>query len=130
MSTASQDAGSPAIDGHPYTMGLASGRVRYQSCEDCGAWQPLERHACRVCGATRLAWRDASGLATVYAVTEVARAPTDAFRALVPYTLVLATLDEGPRVMGHGEAGMVIGERVRAGFMRHGEDTLLRFRRE
>lgn len=130
MNTASQPAGNAPGDAHPYTAGLAAGRVRYQRCEPCGAWQPLERHACRVCGATELVWHDASGRATVYAVTEVARAPTDAFRALVPYTLVLATLDEGPRVMAHGETGLVIGDRVRAGFMRHGEETLLRFLRE
>ncbi|MGO4325792.1 Zn-ribbon domain-containing OB-fold protein [Cupriavidus sp. 2TAF22] len=115
---------------HTYQSGLDAGIVRYQACDDCGAWQPLQRHACRACGSTRLGWRDAGGGATVHAVTEVARAPTDAFRALAPYTLVLATLDEGPRVMAHAEPGVAIGERVRAGFLRHGELTLLRFRRE
>ena len=73
-----------------------------------GAWQPLERHACRTCGSLQLHWREASGLATVDAVTEISRAPTDAFRALAPYTLVLATLDEGPRVMGI-ELGTPVG---------------------
>ncbi|USE78270.1 OB-fold domain-containing protein [Cupriavidus gilardii] len=115
---------------HPYADGLEAGRVRYQSCGDCGTAQSLERHACQRCGSVRLAWRDAAGSATVYAVTEVARAPDDTFRALVPYTLVLATLDEGPRVMGHAEPGVAIGDRVRAGFFRHGERTLLRFQRE
>ncbi len=115
---------------HPYAEGLDTGHVRYQSCADCGAAQSLERHACQRCGSVRLAWRDAAGGATVYAVTEIARAPDDSFRALVPYTLVLATLDEGPRVMGHAEPGVAIGDRVRAGFFRHGERTLLRFQRE
>ncbi|MDR3382204.1 Zn-ribbon domain-containing OB-fold protein [Cupriavidus basilensis] len=115
---------------HSYQAGLDAGVVRYQACEDCAAWQPLQRHACRACGSTRLAWRDATGRATVHSVTEVARAPTEDFRALAPYTLVLATLDEGPRVMAHAEPGVTIGERVRAGFMRHGERTLLRFQRE
>ncbi|MBB3011106.1 Zn-ribbon domain-containing OB-fold protein [Cupriavidus alkaliphilus] len=115
---------------HPYTDGLDAGVVRYQCCDGCGAWQPLERHACRACGCLQLHWRDAGGLATVYAVTEISRAPTEAFRALAPYTLVLATLDEGPRVMGHAEPGVAIGERVRAGFLRFGEATLLRFLRE
>ncbi|WP_454733944.1 MULTISPECIES: Zn-ribbon domain-containing OB-fold protein [Cupriavidus] len=115
---------------HPYQSGLDAGIVRYQACADCGAWQPLQRHACRACGGTRLGWRDAAGTATIHSVTEVARAPTDAFRALAPYTLVLATLDEGPRVMAHAEPGVAIGERVRAGFLRHGERTLLRFLRE
>ena len=115
---------------HPYTAGLDAGVVRYQCCDDCGAWQPLGRHACRACGGLHLRWRDAGGLATVHAVTEISRAPDEAFRALAPYTLVLATLDEGPRVMGHAEPGVAIGERVRASFLRFGEGTLLRFRRE
>ncbi|MBY4897021.1 Zn-ribbon domain-containing OB-fold protein [Cupriavidus sp. AU9028] len=115
---------------HPYAEGLSGGRVRFQACLDCGSAQSLERHACQRCGSVRLDWRDAAGTATVYAVSEVARAPDDSFRALVPYTLVIATLDEGPRVMGHAEPGVAIGDRVRAGFFRHGERTLLRFQRE
>ena len=111
----------------PYIEGLAAGVVRYQACDSCGAWQPLQRHACRVCGSRQLAWRDGSGHATVYAVTEVFRAPTEAFQALVPYTLVLATLDEGPRVMGHAGPGIAIGERVRASVFVHDGHPLLRF---
>lgn len=113
----------------PYTEGLAAGVVRYQACETCGAWQPLQRHACRTCGSTQLAWRDAHGQATVYAVTEVFRAPTEAFQALVPYTLVLATLDDGPRVMGHADPGIAIGDRVRAGVFHLDGQPLLRFSR-
>jgi uncharacterized OB-fold protein len=112
---------------HPYLDGLAKGVVRYQACAACGAWQPLTRHACRACGSTQLAWRDAIGNATVHAVTEVFRAPTEAFQALVPYTLVLATLDEGPRVMGHAEPGIAIGDRVKAGFLQLDDQILLRF---
>ncbi|MGO4306869.1 Zn-ribbon domain-containing OB-fold protein [Cupriavidus sp. RAF12] len=126
------DTASPGNPPHPpgaYLEGLTAGVVRYQVCETCGAWQPLARHACRQCGGQRLLWRDAGGGATVYAVTEVARAPTEAFRALAPYTLVLATLDEGPRVMGHAEPGVAIGDRVRAGFLTIGTQTLLRFQR-
>lgn len=115
---------------HPYAAGLAAGRVRYQLCEDCGEAQSLGRHACHVCGSVRLAWRDASGLATVHSVTEVVRAPDESFQSIAPYTLVIATLDEGPRVMAHAEPGVTIGERVRATFFQHGERTLLRFRRE
>lgn len=111
----------------PYAEGLAAGEVRYQVCESCGVWQPLQRHACRACGSRQLAWRASSGRATVYAVTEVFRAPTEAFQALVPYTLVLATLDEGPRVMGHAEPGVGIGDRVRAEVFQFDGQPLLRF---
>ncbi len=112
-----------------YAEGVAAGLVRYQACEACGAWQPLQRHACRACGSLQLTWHDSGGMATVYAVSEVFRAPVAAFQALVPYTLVLATLDEGPRVMGHADPGVVIGDRVRAGVFQHDGQTLLRFSR-
>ena len=130
MSHGSAGDGAMHPDMHPYAAGLAAGRVRYQVCETCGEAQSLGRHACHVCGGAKLAWRDASGLATVYSVTEVVRAPDESFQTIAPYTLVLATLDEGPRVMAHAEPGVAIGERVRATFFRHGERTLLRFRRE
>lgn len=128
MSTNTSMSTLPAPATH-YADGLAAGVVRYQSCETCGTWQPLQRHACRHCGGQRLAWRDTAGMATVYAVTEVFRAPTEAFQALVPYTLILATLDEGPRVMGHAAPGIAIGERVRAGCFEVDGQVLLRFAR-
>ena len=91
--------------------------------------QRLARYACARCGSDRLQWLDAGGTGSVYAVSEVARAPSQSFRALVPYTLVLVELDEGARVMGHAEPGVVIGDLVAAGFFVHDGSPLLRFRR-
>lgn len=110
-----------------FLEGLAAGRVRYQACSACGTAQTLARYACVACGSERLAWCDASGLGVVHAVTVVARAPSDLFRPLVPYTLVLTTLSEGPRVMGHGTPGLTIGMAVVATFFDHGGRPLLRF---
>jgi uncharacterized OB-fold protein len=64
----------------------------------------------------------------VYSRTEVTRAPSQAWRALVPYTIVIVELDEGPRLMGHAESGLAIGDRVEAGFFEFEGRTLLRFR--
>lgn len=112
----------------PYTNGLREGVLRYQHCGACGGAQTLARYACQNCGARgALHWRDAAGTGSVYAVTEVARAPSDAFRALAPYTLVIVQLDEGPRLMGHAASGVRIGERVRAGFFEHQGASLIRF---
>jgi uncharacterized OB-fold protein len=111
----------------PFNAGLAEQVVRFQRCEDCQAAMTLPRYACTRCGSTRLAWRDASGGATVYAVTEVARAPSDEFRPLAPYTLVIVTLDEGPRLMGHALPGTAIGDRVSSGFFEHNGRHLIRF---
>lgn len=112
----------------PFTDGLRDGVLRYQHCTACGGAQTLARYACQHCGERgSLHWRDAAGMATVCAVTEVARAPSDEFRALAPYTLVLVQLDEGPRLMAHATAGARIGDRVRAGFFEHQGRTLVRF---
>ena len=101
----------------PFTDGLATGVLRYQRCDACGQASTGQRFACTACGSPRLAWHDSAGTGTVWSVSTVHRAPTDAWRAEVPYVLVLVTLDEGPRVMGHGAhgaPGLVIGQRVRA----------------
>jgi uncharacterized protein len=100
------------------------GGLRYQCCSDCAAAQSLSRFACHRCGSEHLAWRDAAGSGTVYAVTVVTRAPSEAFRALVPYTLVLVDLDEGARVMAHGAPGLAIGGRVRARLLPFGDSCL------
>lgn len=113
----------------PFTLGLAAGQLRYQRCEACGAALTGQRYACTRCASPRLAWCDAAGTGTVYAVSTVHRAPTEAFRARVPYTLVLVDLDEGPRVMAHGAPGLVIGERVVARPMQVDAQPLIRFER-
>ena len=113
----------------PFVEGLARGVLCYQRCVDCGAAQKLARYACRGCGSTRLEWQDSVGGGTVFATSVVARAPSDAYKALVPYTLVLVDLDEGARLMGHAEPGVAIGERVTAGFFEHEGRRLIRFRR-
>jgi uncharacterized protein len=98
----------------PFAQGLAAGVLRYQRCGGCGAALTGQRFACTACGSQLLVWADAAGTGTVYAVSTVHRAPTEAWRALAPYTLALVDLDEGPRVMAHGAPGLVIGQRVRA----------------
>lgn len=111
----------------PFTDGLAAGVLRYQRCSACGTAQTGQRFACTACGSTLPAWHDAAGAGTVWSVSTVHRAPTDAWRAEAPYTLVLVTLDEGPRVMAHGTPGLVIGQRVRAQPVVLASTALLRF---
>lgn len=112
----------------PFADGLRDGLLRYQQCDACGGAQTLARYACQHCGEhAAMQWRDAAGIATVRAVTEVVRAPSDEFRALAPYTLVIVQLDEGPRLMAHAVPGVHIGQRVCAGFFEHQGRTLVRF---
>ena len=107
--------------------GCAAGELRYQRCSACTALQTYPRAYCLRCGATALEWRAAAGTGTVYALTRVERAPTDEFRALAPYVIVLVDLTEGYRMMAHGAPGLSIGDRVLAGFFEHGGRHLPRF---
>lgn len=111
----------------PFTEGLAAGVLRFQRCTRCRHAQTLARYACQRCACDSLQWEDASGGATIRAATVVSRAPSDEFRALAPYTLVIAQLDEGPRIMGHASAGMRIGQKALARFFEHDGRTLIRF---
>ena len=112
----------------PFIDGLARGELRYQCCASCGAAQTLTRYSCSRCNGREFDWRVSRGLGTVYAATVVTRAPSDEFRALAPYTLVLVDLDEGFRLMGHAVPSIAIGDRVVADYFTHGERTLIRFR--
>lgn len=112
----------------PFVDALARGEIVYQRCEDCGAAQRLARYACSACGSRRLRWQPASGAGTVFAVTVVSRAPSEEFRALVPYGLALVDFDEGARLMGHAPVDLRVGERVRAEVFVLGERRLIRFR--
>src|SRR5512146_1998020 len=107
--------------------GCAAGELRYQRCGDCAAVQMHARAHCQRCGGADLQWRAAKGTGTVYAQTSVERAPTEDFRALAPYVILLVDLDEGCRMMAHGARGLAIGERVRVHFFEHGDRHLPRF---
>lgn len=107
--------------------GCAAGELRWRRCAACGTGQTFPRDFCPACGSTAVEWRRAAGTGTVHAVTTVVRAPSDAFRALAPYTIVLVDLDEGIRMMAHGAADLAIGQRVAVTFFAHDGRHLPRF---
>jgi len=111
----------------PYVEGLKHCLIRLQTCGACGRAQTLAHDACQHCGHEQLIWSDSAGRGVVHAVTVVGRAPSDAFRPLAPYTLVIVALDEGAHVMGHATPGIKIGERVVATFFEHLGETLIKF---
>lgn len=118
---------TPVSLAQPYLDGLAKHQVQYQSCSACHHAQTLARDACLHCGSENLSWKVSSGFGTIHAATIVGRAPSDAFRPLAPYTLVIVTMAEGSRVMGHATPGVKIGDRVKATYFEHEGQTLLRF---
>jgi uncharacterized protein len=120
---------NPSRSGPPdWTRGSAG--IVYQACPDCGhAWY-FKRTFCPECGAAGPLERVSAGRGTVHADTMVHRAPTEEFRALAPYRIVLVDVDEGFRMMGHGDPGLAIGVRVRCGFRPLGDRLLPYFEKE
>ena len=105
------------MSGKPEDWTSGHEEILYQSCESCGRVQYFRRLFCAACGAPALAEQRASGEATVYAVTLVARAATPEARAHVPYNIVLVDTVEGFRMMAHGDIDLVIGDHVTARFV-------------
>lgn len=122
-----ENATSIPTSASEFREGLARHTLRYQRCDSCGQAQTLRRYLCTQCGAATLHWHTASGQGTVRAHSTVHRAPTEEFKPLVPYTLVLVELEEGPRVMGHAHPSTAIGSRVEAHYFAHHGVTLLSF---
>jgi len=87
-----------------------------QRCAACSARWYFRRTFCPRCGHEDVRTQAAAGTGTIHSATSVARAPTEAWRAHAPYTIVLVDLDEGVRVMAHGTNGLVIGQRVAVTF--------------
>lgn len=99
--------------------------IAYQYCGRCRHEWYFKRPFCPNCGTNEgLAERESAGAGTVHAMTTVHRAPTEELRPLAPYTAVLVDLDEGFRVMGHGDPTLTIGARVRAESRRFASTTI------
>jgi uncharacterized OB-fold protein len=112
----------------------AAGRLELQRCAACGKLWFYPRPACVACGVAQYAWIVASGRGTLHSFSIVHRAPSEAFRARVPYVVALIDLDEGPRMManivGDDALEAAIGDPVEVLFEDRGEGRRLpQFRR-
>ncbi len=87
--------------------------VAFQQCTVCHHTWYFRRSFCAGCGHAAPSTHTSAGLGSVHASTLVHRAPSDEFRAIAPYRLVLVDMAEGFRVMGHAEPSLAIGDRVR-----------------
>ncbi len=86
--------------------------VLYQSCAACRHVWYFRRAFCPSCGAQNPQTKRASGKGEVYAATIVCRAATPEAKAHVPYAIVLVDMEEGFRMMAHGDNELVIGDTV------------------
>jgi uncharacterized OB-fold protein len=113
----------------PFVEGLLRRRLMFQRCDACARAQTLARYACQFCGSEALSWDESKGKGKVHSVTQVGRAPTDSFKALVPYTLAIVLLDEGFKLMGHAESSVGIDDEVVTHFVEMLDQVLVRFQK-
>src|SRR5579872_2688026 len=90
---------APDADTAAFWRGLRDGKLLLQHCADCGHVQYYQQATCRACGQEDLVHRAASGRGKVYSFSVVHRAPGPAFKADVPYAVLLVQLEEGPRMI-------------------------------
>jgi len=88
----------PNIDSQPYWEGAARDELRYQRCTACQHAQFPPRAQCLRCGG-ELEWQLSAGAGVVHSYTRVERAPSAAFKAQLPYGIVLVDMAEGFRLM-------------------------------
>jgi len=120
MAEAPKPIPSPTLTSQPFWAGCREGRLRLQRCGACRQFLFAPRPACPHCGGADLAWSDVSGRGRVFSFTVVHRAPSEAFRAQVPYVVAIVELEEGVRllanVVGCAPADVRVGMPVRAVF--------------
>jgi uncharacterized OB-fold protein len=96
---------APDADSTAFWRGLRDGVLLLQHCGDCGHVQYYQQAICRQCGGGNLSHRKASGRGKVHSFSVVHRAPGPAFKADVPYAVLLIDLEEGPRMISSYAGG-------------------------
>ena len=89
----------PSADTQPFWDGCARGELLLQRCNRCGnLWHPPSS-LCPSCFSTDFAWTPASGKGTVYTFSVVHHPFRRLWEPLVPYTLAVIELAEGPHIL-------------------------------
>ena len=86
--------------------------LHFQQCLSCHSTWYFHRPFCAHCGAANPVTQAAGAQGIVYASTLVHRAPSEEFRAIVPYRVVLVDMQDGFRMMGHAELDLKLDEQV------------------
>ena len=88
---------SPASE--PFWAATREPRLLVQWCVPCERPIHFPREACPSCLGTDLEFRTASGRATVYAVSVMAKPANPSMAGRGPYSVALVELDEGVRML-------------------------------
>lgn len=100
---------------------VQAGKLLLQHCEECDrVWHPPSER-CPHCGAAAHTWIEASGKGSVYSFTAVHHAAHPLVADLLPYTILLVELAEGPRMASRltGAEAVEVGASVALRFEPH-----------
>ncbi len=91
----------PSPDGDSMALweGLKEGKLLLQNCKDCGDVQYYRQEMCCKCLSDNVESFESTGRGTIHSYSVVHRAPGPAFKADVPYAVLLVELEEGPRMI-------------------------------
>jgi uncharacterized OB-fold protein len=95
---------------------LAEGRLLLQRCEACGHARYPVAPACPRCGRSGGRWEALTGAGSVHSWIRYRKSYLPEFEPLMPYVVVCAQLDDGPRMFGRlatAEGDPRVGDRVR-----------------
>lgn len=97
MGVLPEDWALPALD--PFNEAwFTSGAVVVQRCTSCATLQHPPEEVCHACGAMAFDTATMAPTGTVYSHTVVHYAANGALAESVPYTVVLVSLDDAPRI--------------------------------
>ena len=109
-----------------YWQAAREGRLLIQQCPQCGHRQWYPRALCTQCAADP-EWLETSGRGTVHTFTVIRQQGIPAFKAELPYAVVMVELEEGPRVFGSMPGvdvdAIEIGMAVEVYFLAAADDT-------
>lgn len=102
----------------PFWDATRDRKLVLQHCDACARAIWFPRTVCPECMSTELEWREASGRASVYAVSVQYRAALPQLADRVPYAVALVDLEEGVRMMTNvvdcPAEDVTVGQPVRA----------------
>lgn len=75
--------------------------LQLQRCTVCGRFRFYPSRACHYCQSLEFEWAEVSGRGEVYTYSILKRARGNPFEELLPLTLVLVKLEEGPTMMSN-----------------------------
>jgi uncharacterized OB-fold protein len=93
------DVPTPDVETQPFWDACRERRLLIKHCNACGKDHFYPRPFCPRCWSDDVAWKEASGRATLYTYSIVHVNDLAPFGERVPYVAAIVELEEGPRVM-------------------------------